>query len=536
MKEQVPEEKSAWWEAALILVPCAALLYVFIHFSAFDLFYEYSRAHENLELDEFAAVLVVAAIASLILLRRRARVLKREIQRRERAEERERKLARHDALTGLGNRRVLGEVLSAWEENQDGGALLLIDLDKFKPVNDLHGHGAGDQVLREVANRLRNRSPQPELIYRLGGDEFVVLLPELEAEQEISAVASGLISSLSEPYEIANSLIEIGASIGIARCPANTCEQSQLLRAADIAMYEAKRGGARRFSFFVSRMDEELRQHAELEVALRRAIREGEIKPYFQPVVHLQTGALAGFEALARWEHPERGTLPPSLFIPMAEDLGLIGELSEEILRKSCLAARNWPVNTTLAVNIAPCQFLDSWFAIRLLGILSETGFPPHRLIVEVTESAVLDNTEASRRTFASLRNAGIRVALDDFGKGYSSVSHLHQFDFDHLKIDSSFVMDMAEESGTRIVNAITALGKSLHMPIVAEGVETAVNADALTYLGCEHAQGFLFGRPVNEEDTLRFIGELATKGLLRRQESPDHEDTHRSSTIRALP
>ena len=267
-------------------------------------------------------------------------------------------------------------------------------------------------------------------------------------------------------------------------------------------MYEAKRAGRGRYSFFDAQMDVRLRERATLEADLRSAIEHDEITAHFQPVISLAETQISGFEALARWNHPVRGQLPPDLFIPIAEDMGLIGALSYNILRIGCIAAREWPSHTTLSINISPIQLKDPWLVGRLLAILAETGFAANRLIVEVTENAIIEDIDLVSEVFTSLQNSGVRIALDDFGKGYSSLNHLRRLHFDHLKIDSSFVLSMESEESRKIVSAIAGLGKALGMPVTAEGVETLASADALRALGCEQAQGFLFGHAIPAAET----------------------------------
>jgi diguanylate cyclase (GGDEF)-like protein len=409
-------------------------------------------------------------------------------------------LARHDPLTGLVNRRVLHEELPALLEEARSStsqcAVFMIDLDHFKPINDVYGHDTGDAVLVEVASRLQRAAGSEGLVARVGGDEFVLAVLHEPGTDAPARTAIQIIRALSAPYEIAGRKLELGATVGIARAPVDAMLGDDLLRIADVAMYDAKRAGKGTHRFYHADMDERLRARAVLETELREAIANGDVMPYFQPVISLADRRIVGFEALARWHHPTRGTIAPDEFIPIAEDLGLIDALSHRILREGCIAAREWHSDTSLSINISPVQLKGPWLAPRLLAILQETGFAPQRLIVEVTENAIIDDVEHAAAVFASLQNVGIRIALDDFGKGYSSLSHLRQLKFDHLKIDASFVQSMNTTESRKIVSAVAGLGKALGMPVTAEGVESAEVADALRALGCEHAQGFLFGRP----------------------------------------
>ena len=290
----------------------------------------------------------------------------------------------------------------------------------------------------------------------------------------------------------------------------------ELLRAADVAMYEGKREGKGVYRFFHAEMDARLRERAVLEADLRKALDGGDIKPYFQPIICLDGERITGFEALARWHHPTRGVLAPDTFIAVAEDLGIIDLLTYQILRESCTAARAWPPYTSLSVNISPMQLKDPWLTSRVLAILAETGFAPGRLIIEVTEKAIIDDIELAAAVFTSLQNAGIRIALDDFGMGYSSLCHLRQLRFDHLKIDSSFVLSMESAESEKIVRAITGLGRSLGMTVTAEGVETNMSMDALRDCGCEQAQGYLLGMPLAASETAAMLAEMRHPPLLK--------------------
>jgi diguanylate cyclase (GGDEF)-like protein len=457
-------------------------------------------------------------IACYTLLHRRDRQLRSEIARREASEENATKLSRHDPLTGLPNRRVLGEDLAEALGNVGAKAaecaVFLIDLDRFKPINDAYGHAVGDAVLVEVARRITEVAGVHGSVARMGGDEFACVIP-YEIGSDLPARLGGqIVRSLDQPILVEGARFRIGSTIGIARAPQDGIEPSVLLRGADLAMYEQKREGRGTYRFFHAEMDTDLRSRSALEADLRLAVAAGEIVPHFQPVMNLQEDRIIGFEALARWNHPTRGMIVPDTFIPVSEDLGIIDEVTYAILRASCLAARDWPPSLWLAINISPVQLQDPWLASRLLAILTETGLAPGRLILEVTENAVIDDIMKARAVFASLQNAGVRIALDDFGKGYSSLHHLQQLHFDHLKIDRSFVHSMESSDSATIVGAVTGLGKSLGMTVTAEGVETIAEADALRALGCEQAQGFLFGKPLDAAGTLAMLNATASENV----------------------
>jgi len=501
-------------EAIAAGVICAGLIGVFMTFDIFDRFAVFVEQHEAWQLDELLGALFVAGLGSLILLYRRAREMRGEIDRREVAETRANDLARHDPLTGLPNRRRFSEelaaVLSGMANNGTECAAFLIDLDQFKVVNDTHGHGVGDALLVKVADRLRSACDRDILIARLGGDEFAGIIKYPAGGDAPTRVASQIVKAFREPFEVGGVQLTTTVTMGVARCPMDATIPSELLRYADIAMYEGKRAGRGVYRIFHAEMDERLREHAALEGELKHAIESGQIKPYFQPVISLGDEHISGFEALARWEHPARGLILPDQFISIAEELGVIDQLTYRILRESCEASRYWPPHTTLSINISPLQLKDPWLSARLLAVLAETGFPPGRLIVEVTENAIIDDVEKAAEVFASLQNCGVRIALDDFGKGYSSLYHLRHLRFNHLKIDSSFVLSMDSPESEKIVRAITALGQSLGLPVTAEGVETAHSAKVLRGFGCEQAQGFLFGAAAPAAETAKLFSATA--------------------------
>jgi diguanylate cyclase (GGDEF)-like protein len=498
------------FELALILLVTCVVAAIAIHFDGFEQFEIFVAVHDSWQVDELFLVALFGGIASFVLLFRRAGDLRSEITRREASEERATKLARHDPLTGLPNRRVLAEDLSAAiasvQECAAECAVFLIDLDLFKPVNDVHGHVAGDAVLIEVAGRITAAVGTAGTVARMGGDEFACVVTYQAGADLPARLAGQILRRLHDPILIGGVRIGIGATIGIARAPQDGVSAGELLHGADLAMYKGKREGRGVYHFFDEEMDVQLRVRAQLEADLRLAVSAGEIIPHFQPVIDLMKGGLLGFEALARWTHPTKGPIPPDIFIPIAEDLGIIDEITYAMLRASCAAARDWPASLSLSVNVSPLQLKDPWLASRLLAILVEAGLAPGRLIVEVTENAVIDDMLKAQEIFSSLQNAGVRIALDDFGKGYSSLYHLRQLRFDQLKIDRSFIHSMGLAESAKIVSAVAGLGKSLGMPVTAEGVETLEEADALRAIGCEHAQGFLFGAPLSAADTIAFL------------------------------
>ncbi len=422
------------------------------------------------------------------------------------AKEHASQLARHDALTGLPNRRVfsanLENALGRAQSAAGSYSLLLLDLDQFKRVNDLQGHPVGDAVLCEVARRLEAASAKQDTVARLGGDEFAIIM-EGEADpqrhlDQTKRLATRLLSTVRQPIMAGESKINIGVSIGIAMCRNDSTDAATLLRAADIAMYRAKQSGRCTFRFFEQSMDDEMREREALEHDLTEALSNHQIHPHFQPLIDISTHHIRGFEALARWDHPEHGFVPPDVFVPIIEHLGLMAELTSAILRQACREARQWPEDIRIAVNLSPTEFKDPKLPDRILAILAEEGLPPARLEVEITETALVADIEAARAILTALQAKGVTICLDDFGTGYSSLFHLHQLNFDKVKIDRSFVQSMLKNSGSeKIIDAILSLTKSLGLPTVAEGIENAQLGPLLAKKGCTYGQGYHFGKPM---------------------------------------
>jgi diguanylate cyclase (GGDEF)-like protein len=434
-------------------------------------------------------------------------------------------LARHDALTGLPNRRVFSAELQTLLNRGRNSSLLysvlLIGLDQFKQVNDLRGHPAGDMVLREVARRIKDTVGHRGTAARLGGDEFAVIMDcdADEKKQSDSAfdLAEKVLDSIRRPIQIGDTEIKIGASIGIALQRAGSHDAGSLLRSADIAMYQAKRDTRGSIRFFEQSMDEDLLAQASLEADLKSALASWKIQPHYQPLVELRTNRLCGFEALARWEHPERGFVPPDLFVPLVEQLGLMTDLTSLILRQICRDAKDWPAEIRVAINISPSELNDPLLPDRLLTILAEEGFDPVRLDVEITESALICDIQTAKLVLTTLRGAGIQISLDDFGTGYSSLYHLRELKFDKVKIDRSFIHSMPDnpESET-IVDAILGLTKNLHLSAVAEGIENSATLLRLAAKGCEFGQGYYFGKAMpakNATDLL--MNEIAAQNQI---------------------
>ncbi len=427
----------------------------------------------------------------------------RDISERKKAAEQLEYLAHHDPLTGLANRSLLRARISAAialaEKSGESLALLLLDLDRFKAVNDLHGHPIGDQVLVRVAARLRAAARGAEIIARLGGDEFVILLTaEAGAEAARAAeVAQRVIASLTEPFEVGASFLQINTSIGVSLYPQHGADADELLKNADTALYSAKRAGRGTQRMFDPAMDAELRRRRHLEQDLRLAIRRRTLDIHFQPLFKNDGKTLAGFEALARWRHPAFGPISPADFIPLAEESGLIVPLGRLVLDIACAEAASWSQPHRIAVNISPAQLRAGNLVATVTDVLARTGLPPSRLELEVTESLLIEDTEATLATLSALKALGLRIVLDDFGTGYSSLSYLRRFPFDKLKIDRSFIQALGEnDEAMAIVRAIVALADSLTLDVTAEGVETETQLRLLQEESNAEMQGYLLGRP----------------------------------------
>jgi diguanylate cyclase (GGDEF)-like protein len=410
-------------------------------------------------------------------------------------------LAFHDALTGLPNRLLFQErIVEALADAKLRGetiAVLCLDLDHFKNVNDSLGHPAGDALLKVVGDRLRQCVRERDTVARLGGDEFGVVLARLTDAELAATLASRMISALNEPADLSGHQAVIGTSIGVSTSAAEGLDADKLLKNADLALYRAKADGRGTFRFFEADMDARAQARRALEINLRQATARGELELHYQPQVHLQTRTVTGFEALVRWRHPERGLVSPGEFIPLAEETGIIIQIGEWVLRQACSDATTWPDGINVAVNVSPAQFRDHDLAQRVAKILAETGLPAHRLEIEITESLLLRDVKANLGTLDELRQLGLRISMDDFGTGYSSLSNLRSFPFDKIKIDRSFVKDLDESpDSAAIVRAVLGLGLSLGISTCAEGVETAAQMAALREQGCTEMQGYYFSPP----------------------------------------
>ena len=420
-----------------------------------------------------------------------------DISDRQRAEERIVHMARHDALTDLPNRTMFRERLE-YElkriKRGDALAVLCLDLDHFKSVNDTLGHPVGDELLKVVAERLRRCIREPDTIARLGGDEFAIIMTGMHAPTDPVVLAKRIRQAVIKPYILDGHQILADISIGISLAPIDATEPDLLLKNADMALYGAKADGRGTYRFFEPEMDARMKARRELDMDLRKALANGEFRLHYQPLVNIQNNEITAFEALLRWNHPIRGLVPPAEFIPIAEETGLIIPLGEWVLRGACQETANWPTNIKVAVNLSPAQLNSRNFTDVVVNALAASGVSANRLQLEITETVLLQNTFNTLATLQKLRALGVQIALDDFGTGYSSLSYLRSFPFDKIKIDRSFIQDLMNGAEPlAIVHAIAGLAKSLNMTSTAEGVETKQQLEALQALGCIEMQGYLF-------------------------------------------
>jgi diguanylate cyclase (GGDEF)-like protein len=427
-------------------------------------------------------------------------------------------LAHHDPLTGLPNRTKFREDLEQTlrRVNRDGRvAVLCLDLDHFKEINDSLGHPIGDDLLKDVASRLRASVREGDTVARLGGDEFAIVQAGTDLQaSESSSLAERLVEIVGAPYAIQGHQLNIGVSIGIAFAPNDGEDPDQLLKNADMALYRAKEDGRGTYRFFEPGMDARAQARRLLEIDLRAALTRDEFEVHYQPIHELKTDQITAFEALVRWKHPLRGMISPMDFIPLAEETGLITPLGDWILRKACMDAAAWSREVRVAVNLSPVQFKNANLVQSVISALAASGLAPERLELEITESVLLQDSDATLAALHKLRSFGVKISMDDFGTGYSSLSYLRSFPFDKIKIDRSFVQELAtRDDSMAIVRAVTGLGKSLGISIVAEGVETNEQLGLLRTEGCTEVQGFLFSRPRPAQDVEAMLSYRLERG-----------------------
>jgi diguanylate cyclase (GGDEF)-like protein len=502
MRNRVTLQDAAFVIGIILLVGLAAFEYSFTGSVQED---------KRIDFEEMLALGALVVVSVLYLGWRRVRDQEREISRRIAAERRAHELAHTDPLTGLANRRQFEAVLQAATALPRGPhevhALLMLDLNGFKKINDVYGHGEGDDLLVAIAGRLRNALRDRDVIARLGGDEFAILSHHLAGAEAAAGLGLRIVKEFEAPVRIGSHAHAITTGIGIALIPRDGEIAADVLRRADVALYRAKTEGQCAVRFFEQDMDQRLRERDMIERELRAAIGTDALRPWYQPIIDLQSGKIAGFEALARWSHPTFGEMPPARFISIAEGCGLIRDISDWLLTCAARDARQWPEDVTLSFNISPLELRDRTLGLRVLRILAAAGLPPTRLEIEITESAIVHDLEAAKEVLSALRDAGISIAIDDFGTGYSSLYHLRTFKLDKIKIDRSFVHAMhSEPESAAIVRALTGLGSGLGVTLVAEGIEAGDERDTLLLQGCQQGQGFLFSQAVPADEALAFF------------------------------
>jgi diguanylate cyclase len=461
----------------------------------------------SMVLSAVAAPLLVTFLLFALVVVNTRRIAKELAASQARAES----LAGRDPLSGLPNRLLfsdqLDQELAGLKGGEEGLSLMFLDLDRFKEVNDAHGHQAGDELIKQVARRLLTVLRGADTLSRFGGDEFAIIQTGVKSDDDAEALARRILHSLTEPFDIGGSSVNVGVSIGIALAPRNAMDRETLMRLADTALYEAKTEGRNRFSFFLQQMDEAIRMRKVVADDLREAIANDELMVHYQPIYSAAGDRIVSLEALVRWPHPTQGSIPPAKFIPLAEQSGLVIPLGQWVLRRVCRDGQRWP-GVRIAVNVSPVQFRQRDFVTDVLNIVQQGNFEPSRLELELTEGVVVDDADAAEAAMMQLRAHGFHLALDDFGSGYSSLIYLRRFAFDKIKIDRSFLESMeATGESAILIHSIVHLGRALGLTVTAEGVETKEQHRFLQALGCHELQGYLFSRPVPSEEIDVLLG-----------------------------
>lgn len=429
-----------------------------------------------------------------------------DISERKRTERQIQQAAQHDSLTGLPNRTLLAEycshILAMAQRSGDPGAVLFIDLDRFKPINDLYGHDVGDKVLQEIASRLLACTRKEDIVSRLGGDEFIIILPRISSLHDPAMVAQHILRAIDRPIAVGSHQLNVSPSIGISLFPEHGLELELLVRCADLAMYSAKKAGRNNFKTYSPGLNEHASDVLRLEVQLKQALESHGFALFYQPIIDIQSGKLVGAEALVRMFADDGALLSPAAFIPVAEAAGLINHLGEWVVREACRQHQAWREigldHLSIAINVSAIQFRQATFSSMLADAIHDSGIDPSYLQIEVTESAVMDNIPETVTKLNQLRSMGIRISLDDFGTGYSSLSYLGSLPLDKLKIDQSFIREMEKSQRSRsITEAIIGLGRTLNLKVVGEGIESEESMEYLRDFGCDQAQGYLFSKPL---------------------------------------
>jgi len=493
-----------------------------------EFFQKLSFAKKGLGADLKIVLIALTLNVALILFGWRRYVdLVHEAEARREGEARAALIASTDGMTGLLNRKGFadrGEELRQAAVDQGHQLVIFsLQLNRFKAINDRHGYDVGDKMLRMIATSLEQQAGPGGLVARLAGDEFAIALSSpLEHVPEAEQMAERLLRAVTRPMEADGKLVQVGAYIGIAASNPGEGQIPDLLRRADIALDRAKSSCSARPVWFDESMERALIVHGEIEQGIRYGLEHGQFIPYYEPQVDLLTGEIIGFEVLARWDHPLSGLIEPDRFIPVAEEHGLIGRLSEQIILAALIQGAGWDPSIKLSVNISPTQLTDSWLAQRIVRLLAEAGFPAERLVVEITESSLFADLDLARAIVTSLKNQGVKLALDDFGTGFSSLAHLRSLPFDVIKIDRSFVSTLTgDPESAAIVRAVTTLADAIRVPVTVEGIEDAATHAAVAGFGCAVGQGWYFGKPMN--------GDQATS-LLRSRQAPAPSQTSSSS------
>lgn len=479
---------------------------------------QFGLDHADWEVDDIILVVLVLSVAIFIYGYRRYQDLSAEVKARAKAEAEAHSLARHDPLTGLPNRRFFEEALAERLQTLDGAemlAVVLLDLDGFKPINDAHGHAVGDEALRNFASRVAAILRPGSFLARLGGDEFAIINAHMTSLDTAANLGRRIIGTIATPFVLDSATVGLGVSVGIAVAPNDGTSRDVLLRRADRALYRAKLAGGSSVCFFEQEMDAHFERRISIERELRKAVElnTGEIVPHYQPLISLGDDSVIGFEMLSRWKSDVLGPITPDVFIPIAEETRLICPLGDALLRRACLDAKSWPDDYLLAFNVSAVQLREPGFGLRLLSILAETGFTPHRLEIEITETAIVENIDLVQATIADLRQAGVRVALDDFGTGYATLSHLCSLQIDKIKIDKSFVSKLSDRgNGEVIVRAILGLAQGFGLTTTAEGVEDEKQLLFLKDHGCSEGQGYLFSKAMTAIQVQAFLTHTAQR------------------------
>lgn len=494
-----------------MVVLLALVLASFVFLQIFpDIFFNTETNNDQFLLKVITSSLLAVAFVGLAVGTWATRRLRKELKARSSAHSEALALAQHDPLTGLPNRRRLLEAFSDLSRDLKPDcfrAIMMLDLDGFKPINDVYGHAFGDTLLRSFADRLAETLGKDGIVARLGGDEFAIVSPVFKDKSEAAGFARRLLTRINDRFEFGERQISIGSGIGIALYPHDGHAITELLRRADIALYRAKSSGRSTYRFFEVDMDASILHRTLLEQRLRKAIADKEVKVHYQPILDMTSGRIAGFEALARWTDADFGKVPPLQFIPIAEDCGIISELTQHLLAEACSVATTWPKDLYLSFNLSPVQLQDPALPDQIQSILQASGYPPKSLVLEITETSLVKNPEAAKRILGELTETGVSIALDDFGAGHSSLSYLRDFPIQKVKIDKSFTERMlTDKQCAAIVEAILVLSKGLDIDAVAEGVEETDVHEALNSNGCHYGQGFLYAAAVTAEDAASLL------------------------------